>query len=373
MDNRSKRILIVDDTPENIQVLGAQLRKQEYMINVAQNGQQALDVAAKTKPDLILLDVMMPVMDGFTACKRLKENPETADIPVIFLTARIESQDVVKGLDLGGVDYVTKPFNAAELLQRVSTHLKIRDLQTSLEDRVNELDAAAKIISRMARENESFLRHELNNAISPVLGYADMLLKNPDLAVEKRIKWTQKIKSNAQGMGDLLNALRDLQALERGSHTLSKKPCDVEHLVMEEISNLEIQYGNGLKINFDSSCDSAEIHADPGFFPGVFRNLLKNAVEHVHVLPQTDQGLGVVMSDSEDTITVTIKNGGSPIPADLIPTFFEKFNSTKVSGGGTGLGTSYAHVVVTAHDGTIDVTSSTEHGTAVTVEMPKHS
>jgi len=371
MDNRSKRILIVDDTPENIQVLGAQLRKEEYTINVAQNGQQALDAVAKTRPDLILLDVMMPVMDGFTACERLKANPDTADIPVIFLTARIEPEDVVRGLNLGGVDYIAKPFNAAELLQRVKTHLTIHDLQVALENRVDELDTAAKTISRMARENEAFLRHELNNAISPVLGYADMLLKNPDLPADKRIKWTEKIKSNAEGMSELLNALRDLQALERGAHDLTKGPCDLEQLIMEEISNQELAAGDGLKIQFNSSCDSAQVSADKSFLPGVFRNLLKNAVEHVATLPEADRGLGVDLSDSDGFVSVTVRNGGSPIPEDLIPTFFEKFNSTKVSGGGTGLGTSYAYVVVTAHGGTIEVTSSAADGTAVTVRLPR--
>ncbi len=370
IDNSEFRLLIVDDTVENIQVLGAQLRTENYTINVAQNGQQALDAVALVRPDLILMDVMMPVMNGFDACRALKADPDTADIPVIFLTAKIEPEDIVEGLSIGGVDYVAKPFNAAELLQRVKTHLMIRHLQVTLEARVEELDQAAKTIARMARENESFLRHELNNAISPVLGYADMLIKNGKQNVEKRTKWAERIKSSAESMHDLLNALRDLQALERGAHELKKSAVDLEVLLLEEISNQELAESAEIKIKFDSSCESAIVMADNSFLPGIFRNLLKNAVEHVGGLPQDDHNLFVTLEDSEDMVTVVVANGGTPIAEERIPTFFEKFNSSKVSAGGAGLGTSYAWVVVSAHGGTIQVASS-ETGTTVTVVLPK--
>ncbi len=156
LENKGSRILIVDDTVKNIQVLGTVLKEEGYQINVAQNGQQALDVVGKVHPDLILLDVMMPVMDGFEACKQLKENPETEEIPIIFLTAKVETDDVVKGFELGAVDYVTKPFNTIELLTRVNTHLTVYHLQQELEHlvekrtaqlhhRVRELDGRDKL------------------------------------------------------------------------------------------------------------------------------------------------------------------------------------------------------------------------------------
>jgi len=139
--NQNSRILIVDDTIKNIQVLGTVLKQEGYNINVAQNGQQALDVVQKVAPDLILLDVMMPVMDGFEACKLLKENPETREIPVVFLTAKVETDDIVKGFELGAVDYVTKPFNTTELLVRVDTHLSLHHLRRRLEQLVEERTA----------------------------------------------------------------------------------------------------------------------------------------------------------------------------------------------------------------------------------------
>lgn len=121
----SSRILVVDDAPANIQALAGTLKEQGYAISVATNGRQALEVVDRVRPDLILLDVVMPEVDGFETCRRLKSLEATRDIPVIFLTARTETADIVKGFELGAVDYVSKPFNAHELLARVNTHLTI--------------------------------------------------------------------------------------------------------------------------------------------------------------------------------------------------------------------------------------------------------
>lgn len=126
IDVNNARVLIVDDTPENIQLLGSMLKSEGYQLNIAQNGLQAIDMVKKVKPDLILLDVMMPELDGHETCKRLKNSPKTQDIPVIFLTGKVETEDIMKGFELGAVDYLPKPFNQKELLLRVQTHLKLK-------------------------------------------------------------------------------------------------------------------------------------------------------------------------------------------------------------------------------------------------------
>src|SRR5436189_1930414 len=130
------RILVIEDEPANIQTLSTLLKERGYQINIATNGGQALQVLERLRPDLILLDVMMPEMDGFETCRRIKASPEWRDIPIIFLTAKTETPDIVRGFELGAVDYVGKPFNAHELLARVNTHLTI---------------------DRLARENERLL------------------------------------------------------------------------------------------------------------------------------------------------------------------------------------------------------------------------
>src|SRR5262247_2677225 len=151
----SSRILVVDDTPANIQSLSAILKAKGYQISVATNGKQALAAVDRIRPDLILLDVMMPEMDGFETCRQLKAAEQWRQIPVIFLTAKTETADIVKGFELGAVDYVGKPFNAHELLARVNTHLTI---------------------DRLHRENERLLLNILPSAIAERLKAGDELI-----------------------------------------------------------------------------------------------------------------------------------------------------------------------------------------------------
>jgi adenylate cyclase len=142
------RILVVDDTPANIQALSGTLKAKGYQLSVATNGKQALEIVGRVRPDLILLDVMMPEMDGFETCRRLKESAVTNDIPVIFLTARTETTDIVQGFEVGAVDYVAKPFNAHELLARVNTHLTMDQLRRSLAGKNAELARAHELVRR---------------------------------------------------------------------------------------------------------------------------------------------------------------------------------------------------------------------------------
>ncbi|MHC1764462.1 MAG: adenylate/guanylate cyclase domain-containing protein [Verrucomicrobiia bacterium] len=143
-----QRILVVEDTPANIQTLAAILKQQGYLISVATNGKQALEVLGRLQPDLILLDVMMPEMDGFETCRRLKASEQWRQIPVIFLTAKTETTDIVQGFELGAVDYVAKPFNAHELLARVNTHLTMDELRRRLAGKNAELARAHELVRR---------------------------------------------------------------------------------------------------------------------------------------------------------------------------------------------------------------------------------
>jgi len=142
------RILIVEDTPVNIQTLTAILKGHGYQISVATNGRQALQVIEKVKPDLVLMDVMMPEMDGHEACRLIKASPLWRDLPIIFLTAKTDPTDIVRGFELGAVDYVTKPFNTHELLARVETHLTIDHLRRSLAGKIAELARAHELVRR---------------------------------------------------------------------------------------------------------------------------------------------------------------------------------------------------------------------------------
>ena len=151
-------ILLVDDVPKNIQVLGSILENEECQIAITTDGKQALELIADVLPDLILLDIMMPGMDGYEVCKKIKSDPKTQNIPVIFLTALTETKDIVKGFQVGAVDYVTKPFQSTELLARVRTHLdlkKARDTQqkfiSDLQDALSEIKTLRGILPICAK------------------------------------------------------------------------------------------------------------------------------------------------------------------------------------------------------------------------------
>ncbi len=183
-------VLIVDDNPKNLQVLGTILKQSGYQIVVAQTGVQALKAVQKILPDLILLDIMMPEMDGFETCRKLKTMQETKDIPIIFLTARTETEDVIRGFECGAVDYVVKPFNSLELLTRVNTHIELT--------RQRKLQGVLEMAGTVC--------HEINQPLQSILGYSELLLmevKPGDHLYDKIVK----IRDQIDKMGKITQKL----------------------------------------------------------------------------------------------------------------------------------------------------------------------
>ena len=152
MKNEHPLILVVDDNPNNIKFLGNLLMTQEYEIGVALSGHDALTFTAEHLPDLILLDIMMPGLDGYQVCRKLKESSLTKDIPVIFITAKVEQEDIIKGLEIGAVDYIKKPFNTTELLIRIKTHLDLKFSREKLEEEVQKKAIIQKELERVNNE-----------------------------------------------------------------------------------------------------------------------------------------------------------------------------------------------------------------------------
>jgi diguanylate cyclase (GGDEF)-like protein len=151
MKNNKAQVLIVDDNPQNLKILGNVLKENtDYGLAFAMNGEEALKFVETENPDMILLDVMMPGIDGFQVCEKLQTNKKTSDIPVIFITAKSEPDDIVKGFKVGGVDYVTKPFNEAELLMRIRTHIELKKSRDLLEEKNRELSEAYEKIEHLA-------------------------------------------------------------------------------------------------------------------------------------------------------------------------------------------------------------------------------
>jgi DNA-binding response OmpR family regulator len=135
-------IILVDDNPANLAALTRALALHSYRVLVAQQGEQAIQIAQRVRPDLVLLDVQLPGIDGFETCRRLKADAATADIPVLFMTVLVDAEDKLKGFEAGGVDYITKPFQEAEVLARVSTHISLRQMTHNLQSQNEQLEAA---------------------------------------------------------------------------------------------------------------------------------------------------------------------------------------------------------------------------------------
>ncbi len=174
----TQKILIVDDTPENIQVLRG-LLENEYKLFAAKNGVKAIKLASTKQPDLILLDIMMPEMDGYEVCQALKSDELTQDIPIIFVTAMGEVKDEQKGLDMGAVDYITKPITPPILLSRVRTHLELKDKRDALIEKL-EME---KALTKSKEDIERITRHDLKTPLNSIINYPKLM--NKDNLTEK--------------------------------------------------------------------------------------------------------------------------------------------------------------------------------------------
>ena len=194
---KKQLIFIVDDVPKNLQVLGNILRKSNYSVSAATNGKHALEMLTRLKPDLILLDIMMPEMDGFEVCEHLKSIEATSNIPVIFLTARTQTSDIVRGFELGAVDYITKPFNRSELLARVGSHLELRRAQNEIIHLEQKNAALAMAVTA---------NHEINQPLTTLQGNFELLQKTieNDGASEKQERFISKVQSSIDRIQGIL-------------------------------------------------------------------------------------------------------------------------------------------------------------------------
>lgn len=226
VDQKKHNILIVDDVPKNIQVLGSFLARENLQIAYATNGEEALELATSNQFDLFLLDIMMPGMDGFQLCDKLKADKRTADVPIIFLTAKTDPESIILGFELGAQDYVTKPFNASELIARVRTQLELREktralieLNKSLEEKVKQrtadLEMANQQLSRLEKAKSEFLTiisHELRTPLNGIDGLAGLLnqtlLDREQKAYLNHLSATSKRLSRFTEMALLITSLR---------------------------------------------------------------------------------------------------------------------------------------------------------------------
>ncbi|MCX5813797.1 MAG: response regulator [Proteobacteria bacterium] len=361
-----KTILVVDDTPANIQIL-VEVLKDEYTTIVATNGEKALRLAAKDPvPDLILLDVMMPVMDGYEACAKLKADIKTRDIPIIFVTAKSEVEDELKGFELGGVDYITKPVSPPLVKARVRTHLALKEAREILARQNEELREAA----RLREDVENIVRHDLKAPLNSIISLPQIILQER-LAAGESAEHLRAIEESGYRMLRMINLSLDLFKMERGMYQFEPASVDVVKIISKIFSeNRGIAASKS--ISLEITLQGYPIQEYERFFLqgeellcySMFSNLIKNAIE---ASPQRE-AVSVALASAGQEGHISIHNSGV-VPEKIRSTFFEKY-ATAGKSGGTGLGTYSAKLIAETQGGSIAMETSEHEGTTITIMLP---
>lgn len=357
-------ILVVDDTPTNIDVI-KEILSEDYFVQAAISGKMAFKIIENKKPDLILLDIMMPDMDGYEVCRRLKAAPSNKDIPVMFLTAKTDTQDEVMGLKLGAVDYISKPANPNRLKARIQTQIELAHVRRQLLQQNTALVEAATLREDVDR----IMQHDLKSPLNAIIGYPQLLALSSDLTDDQK-GMIKTIEKAGLRMLQMINMSHDLFKMERNTYELNPESVDlikITRCVFSEQENLALSKSVKLRILYDghdaSGDDVFMAYGEPLLCHSLLANLCKNAVE------ASPNGCAVTVSlTKNETPTVTIENTGE-VPEQMRSRFFEKF-ATSGKLGGTGLGTYSAKLIVETQKGSIALDTKTPDTTRIQITLP---
>ena len=368
-------LLLVDDMADNLDVL-SELLAVDYHVKAVKSGEGALKLLESgALPDLILLDVMMPGMDGFEVCRRIKAHPVTADIPVIFLSAMGESTNVTQGLELGAVDYINKPADPPILMARIQTHLKLKRAFDEIRRNHEELQKQHTILEenfRLREDMERIVHHDMKNPIGGIINFASSFLEDDTLTGEQR-EIIKDIEQSAYSVLHMINLSLDLYKMEQGIYEFNPSRVDVVQLlnriVKEKQSELDarevkVQFmSNDKKI---SEQDEFIIFGDELLCYSMFSNLFKNAME----ASMLRQAIKIDLHGESGLVTISMANRGV-VPREIREHFFGKF-VTAGKPDGTGLGTYSAKLIAETQDGKIEMNVSDESDTTtISVMLPQ--
>ncbi|MBF0188673.1 MAG: response regulator, partial [Magnetococcales bacterium] len=372
-------ILIVDDQPSNIDIL-KELLKADYALQAVTSGQQALSLTAgEAQPDLILLDIMMPGMNGYEVCSRLKQRSETAPVPVIFITAKKEVEDETEGFRLGGVDYITKPFNPEIVSRRIKTHLALKRHRDHLEEivrqRTHELEEARDAAESGSRAKSSFLAtmsHEIRTPLNAILGMAQAL-DETDLSDEQHAFVTIFHRAGEELLA-LINDVLDLSRVESGKMELSNEVFSLHDLVETTVRMIRPraeEKGLSVALEIDAKM-SAHLFGDARRLRQVLLNLMDNAVKFTH-----DGSVTLAVTpdaERESRVLFVIRDTGIGIAPEKLEEIFQGFVQADAtitrSYGGSGLGLAICRRLVALMHGEIRVESVLDAGTSFHLSLP---
>ncbi|TAE25791.1 MAG: hybrid sensor histidine kinase/response regulator [Candidatus Kapaibacterium sp.] len=372
------RILIVDDVPENLQVLRTRLRLRKFDVVEATGGQEALEQAMTHLPDLILLDVQMPEMDGFEVCRHLKAHEQTRAIPIIFITGRGDTDDLVNGFKAGAVDYVIKPFNSAELLTRVQTHLDLKFARDALKLKNAELE-------KLNKEKSEFLgiaAHDLKNPLASVRWLTDMLktgLRSGSMTAEKSGETLDKISLSVERMFRLVKTLLDANAVEEASTDAPLEKVNLVFAVADVLAQYdEIAERKQIVVEFQNAAQNAMVLIHGEILQQIIDNLVSNALKYsplgksvvVHIWNEASKE----NPETPATVSFSIRDDGEGIGEEEQHKLFQKFTTLSAkptaNEDSSGLGLFIVKKLTEAAGGTISCESTKHHGATFTVRFP---
>jgi signal transduction histidine kinase len=378
-------VLVVDDNRLNIDLL-VDVLKDDYKLLVALNGVTALDIVQNVLPDIILLDIMMPEMDGYEVCRRLKSDERTTQVPVIFITAKSQSEDEAKGLALGAVDYITKPVNPAIVQARIRTHLALYNQNRVLEEKVRqrtlELERSKEKADEASRAKSAFLAnisHELRTPLNHILGLSSLLLEidtDPE-----RLELIRPLHDGAAQLAGLFDQLLDLTMLESDAVSIERKYFDFPK-VLSRLAAVFHAYAvkKGVEFEFLAHGNLPDtLYGAPLETSQALNNILLNAFRYTEkgkvtldVRIDPDQFAGA----DQDRVMIRFKitDTGVGIPTDRLETIFhsfeigEKVMTKRLSGPGVGL--TISKYLVEKLDGKIRVESTLGEGSTFFISLP---
>jgi signal transduction histidine kinase len=344
-------ILAVDDTPANLSLLVGLMKDLGYRLRPVPSGDLALRAAAAEPPDLILLDISMPGMDGYEVCARLKEDPQLREIPVIFLTAHTETQDKVRAFAAGGVDYVSKPFQAEEIRARVATHLALARQKRELRESYEQLRA----LEKMRDDLVHMLVHDLRSPLTAMLTLLQLVQRSGQSGSADAQRDVAECLGATKRMMVMVTSMLDASKLEAGGMRLDRSSFDLGSLARDIVRGM-----GGLASGREVSVEAAApvvVNADATLLGRVVQNLLANALRF------TPRGgtIRIALSSGDRGARFAMSDEGPGVPEAMWSRIFEKFGAvsgpTPEGSYSTGLGLPFCKLAVELHGGAIGVES----------------
>ncbi|MBT8350013.1 MAG: response regulator [Deltaproteobacteria bacterium] len=361
-------VLIVDDEKRNIKLLKAYLMTGQYKILEALNGEEALKMMDDFHPDIVLLDVMMPGIDGFEVCKRLKQDDKTQMVPVIMVTALMEKEYRIKALEAGADDFLSKPVDRTEVLVRVKSLLRIKSYHDDLRESYKEIAVKNKRLEELDKMKEGLTHmviHDLNNPFMAISGSLELLLMDRELFPQSQAQALEQCIDYCKDIRRLIQGLLDIHKMEKGKLQPNRKLTDpvalIDEVIGQFLTNIEKKQ---IELCFPKPKNKISVEMDRELIKRVVANLLNNAIRHT-----PDTGRIEITVDSplaEGNLRISVTDSGSGLDPEYHQKIFDKFEQINlkqkgVGSGTSGLGLAFCKLAIEAHGGEIWVESTREN------------